>query len=274
LNDEEDGFRLTWAMDAWDTDEAMRKNEIADSPLRAGIDSSATIISSQDTWEEFHSELYSGKRLVPEKDSPVSGVSVVSEAFLHVDALLGEILDSRKGVSESHPEFYYNLISIHHGGRVADLIITFIRKQKSGSLGVFVLVDLFTGRFQERDWVKNLGTKDTSSLRSWCNALALNRRMRQVRAGPYSIEVKHSIDWGRLCQESYFDLDEEDDITPSVWREYVESAESILTRKPPKFISLSSLYPDCDLVTNKAITSCLPVASLQCKNSPSQLVYG
>jgi hypothetical protein len=278
FNDEEDGFRLTWAMEEWNTDEGQCTGEIADSPLaKTGIDSAATIISHQDTWEVFYTDVHSGKRLPPpdnDESSAASGIGIVSEAFLHIDALLGEILDRRKGISETHPEFYYNLISVNNAGRVADLIITFIRKQKSGSLGVFIKVDLFTGRYQELDWVKSLGMKDTSALRSWCNTLALNRRMRQVRAGPYSIEAKHSIDWGRLCNDSYFDYDKEDDVAPSFWRGYVENAESIMTKKPPKSISLSSLYPHCDLVTNKAITSCLPVASLQCKHSPVELVYG
>jgi hypothetical protein len=261
-------------MDSWDSEEVACRDEIPTSPLSDGIDSAATIISTQDTWEEFHSDQSSGQRLPVDKNSAASGISVVSEAFLHIEILLGDIIAGRKGVSEQHPEFNYNVISVDSAGRVADLIITFIRKTKSVSLGVFVQVDLFTGKYQEQDWVRSLGAKDTSSLRKWCNTLALNRRMRQLRAGPYSIEAKHSIDWCRLCKESYFDHDEEDDAAPSVWQEYVGSAESILTRKPPKFISLSSLYPACDLVSNKAIISCLPVASLRCKHSPIELVYG
>lgn len=300
LNDEDDGFRLTWAMDLWDIDGTC-KSEITASPLTNGIDSVANIISSQETWEEFHSDKYTGRRLIPVENTPVPGVRVVSEAFLHVDVLLGAIIES-KSFSESNPNFCYNLISVHHAGRTVDLIITFLRRQKPGSLGVFVRVDLFTGRYEEQDWVKSLCTKDASSLQAWCNTLALNRRMKQIRAGPYSIEAKHCIDWGRLSKESYFDCDEEDDFTPSVWREYVENQKNITTKKPPKFLSLSSLYPDCDLVTNKAITgtcqetikrlelieffnpslkaciflfaACLPVASLQCKKSPIQLVYG
>lgn len=281
LNDEEDGFRLTWAMDAgWNTEESTCKNsQVPNSPLRNGIDSAAFIVTSQDTWERFHYDCYSGKRLFlddEKKNLPQSdGIRVISEAFLHVDALLGEILDRRKNMPESNPEFIYNLISLQYSGRVADLIITFIRKKKPGSLGVFVQVDLFTGRFQEQDWVKSLDTKDASALRKWCNALALNRRMKQVRAGPYSVEINaKSTDWGRLCKESYFDNDKDDDLLPSVWKEYVESAESTLNRKAPKMISFSSLYPACDLITNMALTSCLPVASLRSKHSPIKLIYG
>jgi hypothetical protein len=55
------------------------------------------------------------------------------------------------------------------------------------------------------------------------------------------------------------------------WSEYIGNTQA---KRPPKFISLASIYPDCDLVTNNAITSCLPVSSLQCKDSPVQLAYG
>ena len=139
---------------------------------------------------------------------------------------------------------------------------------------MFVRVDLFSGRFEELDWVKSMGAKEVSSLRRWCNALALNRRMKQMKAGPYSINMRHAIDWGKLCKETYFDYDEEDDFSPSVWKDYVESRENILTKQPPKYISLASLYPDCDMVSNRAIINCIPVSSLKSKHSPIELVYG
>jgi hypothetical protein len=272
FNDEEDGFRITWVLDQWDVQESKCKREITDSPLKSGFVSKAPILSVQDTWEEFHSDGYSGQRISLDDGATASGVTVASEVFLHVDALLGEILDRRKGVSETHPEFFYNLVSVTDRGRVAEFVITFLRKEKPGSLGVFVKVDLFTGRTQELDWVKSTGTMDTSSLRAWSNTLALNRRMRHVGAGPFSINAKgHSRDWGSLCKESYFDYDEEDDYDPLFWSEYIGNTQA---KRPPKFISLASIYPDCDLVTNDAITSCLPVSSLQCKDSPVQLAYG
>jgi hypothetical protein len=272
FNDEEDGFRLTWVMEQWNCDEFTCRRKMTDSPFSTGA--TAAVLTAQQTWEKIICDQYTGERLVGEKGTEQCGLRITSESFLQVDILLGEILSGRKGISEIHPEFHYNLISVHANGRVADLIIAFIRKRKPGSLGVFVQIDLFTGRYLEQDWVKSVGTKDSSSLRSWCSTLALNRRMKQKRSGPYSVDKKHTIDWSRLCIESPFDPDEADDYAPEFWEDYVSGAESLLSSTAPKFVSLSSLYPDCDLITNKAITSCLPVAALRSKNSPTELVYG
>lgn len=272
FNDEEDGFRITWVLDQWNLEESACKREIRNSPLQSGFVATTPILSVQDTWEELQYDAYSGRRVFLDDGATVSGVSVANEVFLHVDILLGEILNRRKGVYETYPDYYYNLISVTNGGRVAQLVIAFLRKEKPGSLGIFVNVDLFTGKAQELDWVKSTGTMDTSSLRAWSNSLALNRRMRHVGAGPFSINTKgHSRDWGLLCKELYCDWDEEDDYDSAFWSEFVGNTQA---KRPPKFISFASIYPDCDLVTNHAITSCLPVSSLQCKNSPIQLVYG
>jgi hypothetical protein len=273
FNDEEDGFRLTWVVDEWDRNESGCLKDLAKSPFSDGTESStedASIITIQKTWVLSCSEQLTGRG--QNSDAPSSGLDILLEAFLHVETLLDEILSRRKSVSQRQPEFFYNLISVACRGRVVELVITFITKQRPGSLGVFVRVDLFTGHWQELDFVKSVGVQDFSSLRSWCNALALNRRMRQVRTGPYSIEAKHSIDWGRLCKE-FFDQDEEDDFTPAIWKPYVDST-TLSTKKPPKLISLQSLYPDCDLVTNKAVTSKTPVSSIRTRKAPIQLVYG
>mmetsp|Transcript_39704 Transcript_39704/g.95907 ORF Transcript_39704/g.95907 Transcript_39704/m.95907 type:complete len:627 (-) Transcript_39704:43-1923(-) len=280
LNDEEDGFRLTWVMEQWNVPEKGRKTQTGDSVLTNGFAPVSNILSRQDTWEEICYETSTGKRVPidPTAETPLnatSGSIVSCEAFLHIDILLGEILSRRKKkVSESHPEFFYNLISIAFGGQVADLVVVFLRGGgKPGALGVFVRVDLFSGITQELDWVQGRKVEDLASLRAWSNSLALNRRMRHVRAGPFSVNTKgHSRDWGRLCQEfTYIDYDEKDDYNSASWLEYVTNPQN---KRPPKRVSLSSVYPDCDLVTNNAITSCLPVSCLQCKDSPIQLIYG
>ena len=271
LNDEEDGYRMTWVTDSWNVQEAGCENKLPTSPLANGIESTQAIVTVEETWEACRSERYTGSRRY-EKET--SGIRIAFEAFLHVDVLLNEITSRRKNFSNRHPEYYYNLISVTCSGRIAELVITFILQDKPGALGVFVRVDLFTGRFQEQEWIKSVGTHDIFSLRSWANAIALNRRMRGMRAGPYSINAKHCIDWGRLCKESHFDLDQEDDFDPSIWKPYVGSAQTMLTQKVPKHISFASLYPDCDLITNHAVTSKSPVSSLKSRGSPIQLVYG
>lgn len=275
LHDEEDGFRLTWATEDWsNVDVSSLVSKLSDSSFSASIDSETPILTFETTWERFDSELWSGERILPMVGKP-AGVNILCEGFLHVQVLLNDILCRRKGMSEKHPsEFVYNLISITNGGRVAEIIITFIRTQRPGSLGVFVEVDLFSGIYQERNWVKNSNSRDPVTLRGWCNTLALNQRMKRLRLGPYSVQSSQAIDWSKLCIESDFDPDQDDDFCPTFWGNYVDSKEEIATRKPPKFISLSTLYQDCDLITNKAITDCIPAKALRGRDSPIELIYG
>ena len=139
-----------------------------------------------------------------------------------------------------------------------------------------VKIDLFCGLFVELDWVQSKGIKDTVSLQKWCNKLAINRRMKEMRAGPFSVEDKNSLDCTRLCRETFtFDNDEEDDYDESYWRDFVlgEAAEGKARRQAPKLVTLSSLYPCCDIITNHAIISFEPVKSIRAKDSPIQLVY-
>jgi hypothetical protein len=167
-------------------------------------------------------------------------------------------------------------------------------------------------------------------LRKWRNVLAINRRLRSVGAGPYSIHTTTtttekdnnthllSINWGHRVVEaagggaggstsgggssgpglaSYSLVhDELDDYNPTIWRSYCEnvihrnhpsasSAAAIAaatkttrTKREPvphKKISFSSLYPDCDLVTNQAVRLYQPVpVLLVSKAAPVQLFYG
>ncbi len=270
LNDEEDGYRLTWVADRSPDDVCTPSEPI----LISTIGEDKTILSFERTWERYDSDLRSGERIVP-LVAKTSGMEVFCESFVHIQVLLNAILSQRKGMSEEKPsDFLYSLISTTNAGRAAEFIITFIRTQRPGSLGVFVEVDLFSGRYQERNWVKNVSAIDSVALRNWSNALALNQRMKQLRVGPYSVKPNHAFDWSKLCIDSSFDPDSCDDFSPFFWQDYVDSEEAISTRKPPKFISISTLYPDCDLITNKAITDCLPVCYLRGKDSPIEVIYG
>lgn len=287
LNDEGDGFRLTWATEECflELEDSARTVLSTTCPRFEGpVSSNVNIITQQHTWEEMICDVVSGERIyqaigskgIDRKDLQRRDLGVVSEAFLHIDVLLSEIIAKRKGISEHRPEFVHNLISVHCGGRIADLIIAFFRKKKSYSLGVFVKVDLFTGVYKELDWVQSVEMNDATSLQLWCNKLALNRRMKQVRAGPYSVDTNHSMDWTRLSREIYtFDNDEEDDYDEAYWKDFVLGTDGETTkRKPPKLITHSSLYPSCDVITNRALISCQPVLSMRAKDSPVHLVYG
>jgi hypothetical protein len=285
FNDEGDGFRLTWSTEECFLvlEESYLKTVSTEYPLTNGaVASTADIISRHQTWEEMKCDIISGERVCPPignkalhgKELRRRDLGVVYEAFLHIDVILAEIIGKRRGISERHPDFVYNLISVHRGGRVADFIIAFFRKKKSNSLGVFVNVDLFTGVYKELDWVQSVETRDASLLQLWCNKLALNRRMKHVRAGPYSVDTKISMDWTRISKEIHtFDIDEDDDYVAGYWKDFVFSGEKT-TRKPPKLITRSSLYPSCDVVTNRALVSCQPALSMQAKQSPIHLLYG
>lgn len=276
FNDEEDGFRLTWSFDGWCLDGTDCHTQLPPSPLDS--DSSYVlpeIISHESSWESFEADLLSGEQVLSTNTKPPVGVSVVYEAFLHVDVLLADILSRRKGMSSKiHPIFVYNLVSVLHGGRVAELVITFIRGARPGALGVFVQVDMFTSRYQELDWVVHRGTQSDDALQGWCNTIALNRRMKAMLAGPYSVSSSSAMDWGMLCLEKPFDTDEVDDSNSSIWKEYVDDRDSPVPSKPPKLVAFSSIYPHCDYISNKAITDCRPVKRICCKDSPLELVYG
>ena len=193
LNDEEDGYRLTWVTDSWNVQEAGCENKLPTSPLANGTESTQAIVTVEETWEACRSERYTGSRRY-EKET--SDIRIAFEAFLHVDVLLNEITSRRKNFSNRHPEYYYNLISVTCSGRVAELVITFILQNKPGALGVFVRVDLFTGRFQEQEWIKSVGTHDIFLLRSWPNAV------RVMRAGPCSIKSPLLPERGEKCKSS------------------------------------------------------------------------
>lgn len=276
LNDEEDGFRLTWATQNWPDDHTT-------SPAVHSFESASTsfvaptipYLSFEMTWERIDCDRLSGERILPAVGEP-SGVKVIKEGHLNIQVLLNDVLSRRRSMDEMQPiDFCYNLVSIQDAGRLAQLVITFIRSQRPGSLAFFVDVDILSGRYQERNWMKNVNARDPVALRCWSNALALNQRMKELRLGPFSVKPIHGMDWSKLCVESSYDADEEDDFHPHVWHDYVSTTTSLLAnRKPPKFISLSTMYPDCDLITNKAITDCLPVRSIRGKNSPTELIYG
>eukprot|EP00525_Craspedostauros_australis_P003811 CAMPEP_0198123670 /NCGR_PEP_ID=MMETSP1442-20131203/38083_1 /TAXON_ID= /ORGANISM="Craspedostauros australis, Strain CCMP3328" /LENGTH=53 /DNA_ID=CAMNT_0043782909 /DNA_START=1 /DNA_END=158 /DNA_ORIENTATION=+ len=52
-------------------------------------------------------------------------------------------------------------------------------------------------------------------------------------------------------------MDAEDDLDPQLWKPCVAGKG-----KPPKKISMSTVYPDCDVVTNETVISSIPVCCL------------
>ncbi|KAL3920727.1 MAG: hypothetical protein SGILL_003112 [Bacillariaceae sp.] len=279
-NDEGDGLRLTWSASQSFLSDTTRSTSTAPAirPLKNAVSPASAILTLQNSWEKSVCDSTTGN-LLPSSEGLSNDhdqICVVSEAYLHVDMLLAEILSKRKGISEKHPEFYFSLISLHNSGRIAKLAIVFNRKKKACSIGLFVNVDIIQGVFEELDWVQG-PSKDSTALRAWCHTLGINRRMKQLRAGPYAVSPNQTVDWSRLVKERRgFDCDEEDDYDVAYWKDFVagSKAKSLKPRSVPKLISMASLYKDCDIVSNEALLKCDPVLSMHARESPTQLRYG
>ncbi|KAL3900527.1 MAG: hypothetical protein SGARI_006222 [Bacillariaceae sp.] len=233
----------------------------------------------QNSWDESFCDSLTGEML-PSSDETSNTddqLAVVGDAYLHIDVLLAAILSKRKNFSERHPEFYFSLVSVV--GRVANLVIVFNWKRKACSIGIFVNVDILTGFWEEGDWVKGKDMNSTS-MRNWCHSLGINRRMEQLRAGPFSVTTEHSVDWSYLVREQKgVDHDSIDDFDAEFWKDFVlaEKAvgtESHQTRSAPKLVSMASIYPDCQIISNYALLKCKPVLSMHAKDAPVQLYYG
>jgi hypothetical protein len=284
VNDEMNGVRFTWATEKYFLESSCLCEVSVDSRFLSGsrrsVDVKILSHEKDSAWIETQCDTMTGEPIDQgadaDSESDFAQVSIVNESFLHLDVLLADVLSRRKGISESHPVFYYSLISVSPSGRIADFVIVFERRKKACLLGFFVTIDLFSGMFVELDWVRSKMTKELSFIQKWCNKLAVNRRMRDLRAGPFSVTDKHSLDCTRLCIETFtFDNDEEDDYDETYWREFVrnENAQGGKKCKAPKLVTMSSLYPSCDVITNQAIINFEPVFSIRAKGSPIQLVY-
>lgn len=350
LNDEEDGYRLTWLIDkAWNQYDDACSLSIPVTTFNEDVPFDKDkehfvqpripniIVTDRDQqqrkqedleglWEESFTDARTGQRMRTTRETNNSEQKTEGEwtiachAYMNIQALLSDILSRRKNIrkklgsfsktdaqhnrTKSHqlksssphflfPDYYYNLISINCGGRIAEIVIAFKASHKIGCFGVVVRLDLFTQRYKEEKWVQNSYIEDKPSLRKWCNQFAINRRMEQCMIGPYCCSTQRNkhlscIDgWGHLCKEFDFFIDrnESDDRDPNVWEPFLhkfneydqkqkQTNQYCAIPKAPKMIYFSSLFPDCDRITNHAVTSGKPVASLGCKESPIELVYG
>ena len=68
-----------------------------------------------------------------------------------------------------------------------------------------------------------------------------------------------------------------DDYNVELWKDYVERKKSTKQKGAvvaPKDISMSPLYPHCDVITNRAVHTAIPVKRIACRHSPIELIYG
>jgi hypothetical protein len=288
LNDEEDGFRMTWVVIAGWNDKEDYVAPLPPPPKTSRHD----IITKSDevAWEEVFSKRYCGQLETP-VGACQNSLEIAFEAYFRVDALLDDILSHRKDAFGYHtnsvPNFHYNLISLENG-RTATMVIVFGRSfqsssglgsRRSSSVGVFLQFDIFTQAYKETGWVQHSALPDAPFLRKWSNVLAMNRRMKDQAVGPFCHGVERDsvvdrFDWSKFYNDTNNDYDDSQDADPQVWGNYLSRAKTTTIPKPPKCISCVSLFPDCELITNDAVRSAKPVPSIRSRNSTTEFVYG
>ncbi|KAL3815848.1 hypothetical protein ACHAXA_002264 [Cyclostephanos tholiformis] len=308
FNDEDDGFRITWITTAESVgdNEEVCANEASNSifrnvpnPIRPRRND--IVAPTEGSWQECLTDTLTGYRAIDERDvaKHSEGLNVEFEAYLSVDALLNDIICRRRQSSlfkksPYHnekvffmPEHSYNLISASPDALKVILVVTFSNKEKMihsskkvpSALGVFVEVNLFDQSYSEIQWVQHPSCSDASSLQRWSGSLALNWRMKQCRVGVFCLDTSeigpHLANWSCKTHEHNVDEDLSDDCSVKIWGNYVKrrfiSKENVA---PPKDISMSSLYPYCDLVTNQAVYKAIPVKRIISRRSPIELTYG
>ena len=298
FNDEEDGFRLTWVKgSSLPIEEVDVRPVIMTESTKKGLVTPDIITTHEKTWEESYNDPSTGIKINTgdaKKHCQRGDLSIAFEAYLSVETLLGCIISARKKLVEEFiakdeverfPEYFYNLLSVSDDGRSVQLVVTFRHRRKRGSVGVFVTLDLFTQAYTTTSWMRNASVINSSSLRNMCNTLALNRRMRECKLGPYSCDADDTGAWEGLCKQidCEFCFDIERDSNPILWKPFLKNVkkdrDNGKSRKEtqqliPKAISFSSLYPDCELITNRAVASVKPVSSMTGKMSPVEIVYG
>ena len=254
-------------------------------------------------------------------------VNIEFEAYFHVDALLIDILNRRKNLifgcydddQEDHhnhsvtiiPNYFYNIISFNSStGRSLTLVLTFANPSKRNSshhvvvdddnkrknkplpaaYALFVEIDLFDQSYNELEWMIHRTKYDSKYLRDWSNTLATQKRMHEMKLGPYCVnnDLTNKLK-GRnfaisCCDSSSSstnevnlnDFNNDDDDNVELWEPFVlqKLQQNIKNLKEPKSIEMSSLYTFCDVISNDAVLNKSPVKKLKCRDYPLEISYG
>jgi len=222
------------------------------------------------------------------KNNRVSNLKPTREAHVSTHHLWHDVLtrrpklDPRKqpGKLGIDDDSYYSssIVSIDRLGRTMEVVLTFqlpttgSEDTASGAVALFCSIDLHSGAYKERDWMKS-NADVSDDLSEWSQKLALDRRMRLCRVGPYTAnETKWSSNvWGSLCNEHmYLDPDEEANFDSALWEPFLQKPAIL---NAPKRIAVAALYLDSDVITSDPVRNAIPVLKLQCKDAPIELVY-
>lgn len=297
FNDEDDGFRITWISAFGMTGDQYKYIHHPNGVRSSRND--IVVTPDDDVWEMKISHPATGQ-LHDSSSTDDSGLNVLFEVYLSVDALLSDIFERRRhsslfGKSPYQsanvcfmPEFCYNLVSVD-GERLQVLLVLVINNReklintkKAGlapsSLGVFVNLNLYDQSYDECLWVSHPKANDIKSMKNWCKTLALNYRMRECGVGLFCLgEAGPPANWVCGTHEHNIDEDLYDDRNVPLWTEYAEnrsSGEKKSHTRPPKAVSMTSLFPSCDVVTNRAVQSAVPLKRMTSRRFPIEVVYG
>lgn len=243
FNDEADGYRICWIqLSQGEIGYHSKKNQFPQ--LQYKVDASILCLPVSDVdWEGIINHPHD------DEDCNRHGfLQVALMAYLHVDALLGDILSRRLSsfTTRQLPNFSYSLLSVE-SGRTVELVIVFQNNHLSlelgegyspPSLGVFVRLDLVTLSYEERNWTdSDADLCDETVFSKWCASLSPFRRA-ICCSNSCNILAK---DWHGMRRHNY-------------------------TR---------SLYVSfCDHFSNEAVLDMKPLRALQSSASPLTLYYG
>jgi len=246
FNDEADGYRICWIQLFGDnqgrTSSDSKNNQC--SRLQYQADTSIISLPVLDVdWEPIINHFYDNH------DGNFHGfLTVKLMAYLHVDALLSDVLSRRLSsfTTRQLPNFSYSLISVE-SGRTVELVIVFQNNHISlelekgynpPSLGVIVRLDLVTLSYEERCWTSlDADLCDDTLLSKWSASLSSIRRATCFSKNG-NILAKDWHEMGRCNNHG-------------------------------------SLYASfCDHFSNEAVLDMKPLRSLQSSASPVTLNYG
>ena len=309
LNDEDDGYRMTWLVLGRSSASHQRALHLMSESTVSSMATKAArsdIICKPDyaVWENVWSDRFTGcicSTKSGDAESEEEQIHVECEAYFSIEALLSDIMARRKKMfasCSSLPDYFYNLISVSDDGRVITLVLVFAlgkcgssnvsggtkQRRSPAAVGLFLQYDYFNNEYDEMEWVQHPTLSDARFLRNWSNTLALNWQMRENDIGLYSIPP---INYGKRApllqnqaaknirfHEDDSCADELDDFDPSVWKPSVKRDDQVHSSSLlPKNIAMSSLYPFCDAISNKAVIAAEPVMTIGCRDAPIKLSY-
>lgn len=272
LNDEYDGFRLTWLVSP---NTCYPPSPLSKSTLSPRKDTANTtkpsFIELEQTWQG---------------DSSM----IAAEAYLHIDSLLHDIRSRRRQVFDykSHiiPMFGYHLVSVDDSGRQVKLVICFSNPNQPSMFAVVVKIDVYTQSYQEIEWAQLVlqsgivPSRKEDRLRSYSERFALHQRMKEMCIGPFALQPTKTGgglgvsrmtngDWRFLLDHSSnADHDERHD-----WHKVRIYERHAQVKEFARSVAMATLYPDCSLFTNAPVRLGLPVQVLKCRSGKTELVY-